>query len=914
MVTHEMSSETQWPRVGVVVLNWNAASMTRRCVESLLDTEYPTDRLQLVIVDNASVDGSTVLLKRWFPEITLLENDVNVGFAEGCNRGMRHFQHMDAVALVNNDATVDPGWLRPLAQRLLDDPTIGAVAPKMLLATPFIDVDVHVHGTGPRARLVSATSEHLSLTSKVLGADGTVTLADDSTPLATHIEIAENGRLSLPVASPDSASIAPVELRFATARELSVTVNGHTLAADKTEHGATVPATAIATVAVEMTGPSELKVNSLGTALTQGNEGYERRLGESDSPAFESEEVQGWSGGGVLLRRSMLNDVGLFDSKLFAYYEDTDLSWRARNRGWRTVTEPSSVIAHHLGASAGSSWNGFFFLNYRNWLITTLRNGSAREIAATMKNAWAISWPFVRRNVTGKVRRLQRPDLRIASAWARVWIGVARLGPPVLARRITRRQQRIGTERTDAVGAPTFTIPTARPPAALLNGSVMVYIDVTETLRSGWKAGIQRVVLEFVKGLLDDHPDLDLVLLCWSAPLRCYRRLTTAEVERLLSERVMENHPRGPAVAPRSFARRAAGRLARTPGLRVIGDRVRSVRDVRNEPTEHLALRVERFNPGSVFFDVDASWNLTDTPRSELYPKLAGQGVRIVTFTHDILPITNREWFSGGLPKVFAAHIRAGLEWADLALCNSHHTAEELAAFARQEGRRTPPMQVIRLGTPTQPRDPDTRSSEHDLETASEWMRALKFGRVVLCVGTIEPRKNHTTLLDAFEQLGDSRDDLMLVIAGRAGWETDAVVERLRHHPLLNTAIFWPERVSDAELEQLYRKAWVVVTPSLAEGFGLPLAEALAHGCAVLASDAGAHREVGGDCVTYFDPTSTRELANGLLALKEEGAHTAALQRGAAWEPSTWQAATDELARTLGSRSVSTPEARETAH
>jgi alpha-1,2-rhamnosyltransferase len=193
-------------------------------------------------------------------------------------------------------------------------------------------------------------------------------------------------------------------------------------------------------------------------------------------------------------------------------------------------------------------------------------------------------------------------------------------------------------------------------------------------------------------------------------------------------------------------------------------------------------------------------------------------------------------------------------------------------------------------------------------------MRALKFGRVVLCVGTIEPRKNHTTLLDAFEQLGDSRDDLMLVIAGRAGWETDAVVERLRHHPLLNTAIFWPERVSDAELEQLYRKAWVVVTPSLAEGFGLPLAEALAHGCAVLASDAGAHREVGGDCVTYFDPTSTRELANGLLALKEEGAHTAALQRGAAWEPSTWQAATDELARTLGSRSVSTPEARETAH
>ncbi len=136
------------PVVRVVVLNWNAAGLTGRCVESLLRTDYPSERLEVVIVDNGSIDGSVPTLQHRFPELRIIENGENLGFAEGCNRALRDLDGVDAVALVNNDATVEPGWLRPLVERLQSDPSVGAVAPKMLLADSFVTVVIQHEGPG----------------------------------------------------------------------------------------------------------------------------------------------------------------------------------------------------------------------------------------------------------------------------------------------------------------------------------------------------------------------------------------------------------------------------------------------------------------------------------------------------------------------------------------------------------------------------------------------------------------------------------------------------------------------------------------------------------------------------------------------------------------------------------------------
>ena len=95
--------------------------------------------------------------------------------------------------------------------------------------------------------------------------------------------------------------------------------------------------------------------------------------------------VRGFSGGGVLLRREMLVEIGLFDPRFFAYYEDTDLAWRARRGGWSTVAVPESVIHHAYGASGGHRAKGFFFLDRRNWMLTAFRNGD-QELAHRVRN------------------------------------------------------------------------------------------------------------------------------------------------------------------------------------------------------------------------------------------------------------------------------------------------------------------------------------------------------------------------------------------------------------------------------------------------------------------------------------------------------------------------------------------------
>jgi GT2 family glycosyltransferase len=101
-------------KLGVVVLNWNGKDVTPRCLESLYRGICPPD--QVVVVDNASVDGSTELLREKFPQAELILNDSNLGFAEGCNVGIRYLleRAFDLVLLLNNDAVVNPDCLGEL--------------------------------------------------------------------------------------------------------------------------------------------------------------------------------------------------------------------------------------------------------------------------------------------------------------------------------------------------------------------------------------------------------------------------------------------------------------------------------------------------------------------------------------------------------------------------------------------------------------------------------------------------------------------------------------------------------------------------------------------------------------------------------------------------------------------------------
>jgi glycosyltransferase involved in cell wall biosynthesis len=141
--------------------------------------------------------------------------------------------------------------------------------------------------------------------------------------------------------------------------------------------------------------------------------------------------------------------------------------------------------------------------------------------------------------------------------------------------------------------------------------------------------------------------------------------------------------------------------------------------------------------------------------------------------------------------------------------------------------------------------------------------------RYLLFVGTIEPRKNLTRLLAAFETIyGEGLSD-GLVIVGRRGWLYGDFFARLEQSPVKDAVLF-PGYVMDEDLPGIYAGAQALVFPSLCEGFGLPVLEAMACGTPVVSSDASSIPEAGGEAALYFDPTDTAEITTTTRRLLRE--------------------------------------------
>jgi GT2 family glycosyltransferase len=115
----------------VILVNWNGKAVTLDCLDSLAEISYP--HLRVVVVDNASGDGSVEEIKKRHPEVVVLEQRQNLRFAGGNNAGMRYaLDHgAELVCLLNNDTTVDRDFLTHLVSRMQSDAKIGAVAPKI---------------------------------------------------------------------------------------------------------------------------------------------------------------------------------------------------------------------------------------------------------------------------------------------------------------------------------------------------------------------------------------------------------------------------------------------------------------------------------------------------------------------------------------------------------------------------------------------------------------------------------------------------------------------------------------------------------------------------------------------------------------------------------------------------------------
>ena len=277
--------------------------------------------------------------------------------------------------------------------------------------------------------------------------------------------------------------------------------------------------------------------------------------------------------------------------------------------------------------------------------------------------------------------------------------------------------------------------------------------------------------------------------------------------------------------------------------------------------------------PGDIVLGLDISGEmLVEAEEAGFFRQLRNDGVAVYFMVHDLLPVRLPDCFPPGADARHERWLKAVVAM-DGAVCVSQTVAADLAYWCHSllcENRQRP----LRLLVSHHGADFDQSFPTRGLpKNAPEIIAHCHARPTFLMVGTVEPRKGHLLVLEAFTELWDGGIDVNLVIAGKEGWAdlTDGmrrgipqIVEALKHHPERGRRLFWLEGTSDEFLQRLYDAATCLIAASLGEGFGLPLIEAAQHRLPIIARDIPVFREVAGPHAFYFHARHPAALAESL--------------------------------------------------
>lgn len=266
------------------------------------------------------------------------------------------------------------------------------------------------------------------------------------------------------------------------------------------------------------------------------------------------------------------------------------------------------------------------------------------------------------------------------------------------------------------------------------------------------------------------------------------------------------------------------------------------------------------FGPRDVLLLPDSSWT---EDFWEAIDVARAAGTRLGVVQHDFIPLRHPELVPPKSTAVFLRWMQATLTRADFVLAVSEAVARETRAELLALGRADVAKRHVTVFRNGSDFCPARRPWGVRTHVRASLRRFFAVGGAVpfLTVGTIEPRKNQALLFEAFRRVHAEDPTVQLLVLGMVGWKGQGVAAAMRRHSAWGNGILHVSDASDAELLHAYRHARALVFPSLAEGYGLPIVEALAAGLPVFASDIPVHREVGGRHCDYFNPHDADDLA-----------------------------------------------------
>lgn len=293
--------------------------------------------------------------------------------------------------------------------------------------------------------------------------------------------------------------------------------------------------------------------------------------------------------------------------------------------------------------------------------------------------------------------------------------------------------------------------------------------------------------------------------------------------------------------------------------------------------------------PGDQLVLLDSSWHSDFSAHVE---RLKRDGVGIIAVIYDLIPLTHPQFYDTRLVDVFSEWFDWITRTADGYMAISatvrDQVRDELRRRMGSEQTEKHWFDFFHLGS-----ELDLHHSQATVEPRLKQLFTTT-DPVYLMVSTIEPRKNHAYLLDAFDRAWAAGSMARLCIAGRVGWKCDALLERVRNHPQLNQRLFMFNDLSDTSLEHAYAHASALVFPSFVEGFGLPLVEAMQRGLPAMGSDIAVFREIGGEFMAYFDLQDPQSLADLIDQFQRNG-HFPAGRDVTDWQWIGWREASQQL-------------------
>ncbi len=367
------------PFVSIIVLNYFGEKIITGVIEALEKLNYPKDRYEILVVDNGSTDKSIQILTELearFSNIKLIPLGKNFGFAKGNNVGIKQAKG-EYVVLLNNDCTVEQNWLKELVKTATNHPKVFAVNSKILLYPKYInlsfDFDPYLI---PLFSWLSKSNIYVFNKKRIY-----LTLVKNETGFQSEIPF-------------DPKEDLEIELFFVfncgkaiKSKDIKSLIKFHTKGVeitqcsfDKNEASYTVK---IDLKNREVYKQTFSKIQNAGIMPFQ--DGYARDIGaivkdsrpyyEHDKGQYNKEvEVYANCGAAMFLNKAILDKIGNLDESFFMYYEDVELSERARLRGYKIYYSPKAVTRHLHALSSREGSNFFVYHVEKGRLLHMLYN------------------------------------------------------------------------------------------------------------------------------------------------------------------------------------------------------------------------------------------------------------------------------------------------------------------------------------------------------------------------------------------------------------------------------------------------------------------------------------------------------------------------------------------------------------